>query len=121
MRGIGQAMYIYAQDDDRFPPNFQALLDAGNVTEKMFMCPSSAAALGDGPDACYILIPGQSTWSDPRNVLVYEKRDNHPDEEGGNVLFFDGHVEFISPYSRVERLVAETKERLDKAKKKKEE
>jgi len=57
--------------------------------------------------------------SDFRNVLAYEKHDNHPDEEGGNVLFLDGHVEFISPYSTVEELVAETQQRLDEAKKRK--
>jgi prepilin-type processing-associated H-X9-DG protein len=42
---------------------------------------------------------------------LYEKRGNHSDE-GGNVLFQDSHVEWITPYSRIEELVAETKERL---------
>ncbi len=119
LRGIGQAMYISAQDDDQFPSSFQVLLDEGNSTEKQLICPSSAAVPGDALDACYVLVPGQSLSDDFRNVLVYEKRLNHSDEEGGNVLFLDGHVEFISPYSRVEELVAETQQRLDKAKKKK--
>jgi len=41
---------------------------------------------------------------------VYEK-DWHSGE-GGNVLFVDGHVEFVKPYSRVEELVQATKTRI---------
>ncbi len=118
LRGIGQAIFIYAHtSNDQFPSSLQDLIDVGNSTERQLVCPSSTAVPGDAPDACYTLVLGQSMSSDPRNVLVYEKRDNHPDEEGGNVLFIDGHVEFISPYSRVEELVAETKQRIEKKKK----
>lgn len=115
LRGIGQAMYIHAQDDDKFPPDFQTLLDDNNTTERQFLCPSTVAKVGD-LTACYEYIKGQTTSSEPINVLMYEKEQNHG--EGGNVLFQDGHVSFIRPYSRVEELVKETKERLAKKKKK---
>ncbi len=117
LRGIGQAMYIHAQDDsDRFPPDFKTLIKENNTTPKQFVCPSSDAQLGD-LDACYAYIPGQTTYDDPTNVLVYEKPGCHQNE-GGNVLFQDSHVEFIKPYEKIERLVKETKERLAKKKKK---
>ncbi len=111
MRGIGQAMYILAQDDMVFPDDLEALIEANLATERQFVCPSTTAEVGSGLEACYVYIPGQGTASDPRNVVLYDKRRNHTDE-GGNVLFQDAHVEWIAPYSRVEELVAETKERL---------
>jgi prepilin-type processing-associated H-X9-DG protein len=42
---------------------------------------------------------------------MYEKKGCHT-ENGGNVLFADYHVEWVEPYSRVEKLVAKTKQRL---------
>lgn len=118
LRGIGQAMYIYANDNrDRFPPDFKTLLDENSVTEKQFVCPSSDEAPGD-LNACYEYIPGQTSNSHFQNVVMYEKQGCHQNE-GGNVLFLDGHVEFVKPYSRVEELVKQTRERLDQQKKKK--
>jgi prepilin-type processing-associated H-X9-DG protein len=111
MKGIGTALKIYAADSyGQYPPDLQVFIDGGGCTEKQFWCPSSDAALGD-IHACYVYIPGQSEGNyDTRNVLLYEKQENH--EEGGNVLFQDGHVEFIKPYSRVLELVAETEARI---------
>jgi prepilin-type processing-associated H-X9-DG protein len=116
MRGLGTAMYIYAHEDSKFPDDLGALIEANIATEKQFVCPSTTAQVGSGLDACYIYIPGQGLASQPRNVVLYEKRGNHSDD-GGNVLFQDSHVEWITPYSRVEELVAETKERLARKKK----
>lgn len=118
MRGIGQAMYIYAQDYDdfRFAPDFEALIKANNTTPKQFICPSSDAEVGD-LHACYEYIPGQTANDEPTNVLIYEKKGCHQNE-GGNVLFQDAHVEFVKPYEKIERLVKETKDRLAAKKKK---
>ncbi len=111
LRGIGQGMHIYASDhDDKFPPNFKALIDAQDATAKQFVCPSTALEPGD-PDACYEYIAGQGTNSNPRNVLVYEK-DGHHGDEGASVLYVDGRAEFVRPYERVEQLVRETRERM---------
>ena len=112
MRALGQGMYIYAQDDDEFnfPPDLETLLSQGAVTEKQFVCPSSNAVVGE-LDACYVYIAGQTEESDPTNVVMYEKEDCH-EAEGANVLFQDGQVQFIKPYSRVEELVQETRDRL---------
>ena len=116
LRGLGQALYISAQDrkDGAFPPDLETLLEEKTVSRAKFICPSSAASPDDGPHACYIYIPGSTTSSHPTNILIYEKPDNHTDNEGANVLFQDGHVDFVTPYSRVEELVRKTKERLSK-------
>ena len=111
MKGIGTALKIYSLDSyGQYPPDLQVLFDQGGFTEQQFWCPSSDADPGD-IHACYMYIPGQSEGNDDsRNVLLYEKPENH--KEGGNVLFHDGHVEFIKPYSRVLELVAETEARI---------
>jgi len=114
MRGIIQGMYIHAQDDQMFPENFQILIEEEYTTPKMFVCPSSTCEEGD-LECCYIYIPGQGTVDHPRNVVLYEKTDAHLGE-GCNVMFQDSHVEFVTPYSRVEELVKETKARLAKRK-----
>lgn len=115
LRGISSACYIYAQDHDKFPPDFQALIDANYVTAKQFVCPSSGAEPGD-LSACYTYIPGQSPSSNPTNVLIYENLENHRGE-GAAVLFVDAHVEFLKP-DALERAIAETKERLAKTRSK---
>lgn len=110
MRGIGQAMYIHAQDGERFPPDFETLIKENNATPRQFVCPSSDATEGD-LNACYIYVTGQTISDAPDNVLVYEKPGCHQNE-GGNVLFQDSHVEFVKPYSRIEELLEKTKERI---------
>lgn len=120
LRAIGQACYMYALNHgDRFPPDFQALVKDENVTAAHFRCPSADVPEGD-LNACYVYVAGQSTSDDPTGVLIYEKKRCHGDE-GGNVLFVDGHVEFIKPYSRIKGLVDATKERIAKKKPKKDE
>ncbi len=114
LRGIGRAMYIHAQNGDKFPPDFKTLIADNNTTEKQFVCPSTDVKVGD-LNACYEYIKGQTVIGDPQNVLMYEKEKNH--SEGGNVLFQDGHVEYVKSYTRVEELVKETRERLAKKKK----
>ena len=111
LRGIGTSVKIYAMGwEDQFPPDFDVLVNSGEVTVRQFCCPSSDAVPGD-VHACYEYVEGQTEGDDFRNVLVYEKSANHADE-GGNVLFLDGHVDFVRPYSRIEELVAETKRRM---------
>ncbi len=108
---LAQGMNLYAErNDGAFPPDFQALIESVPLRHKLFHCPSLGAKVGD-LDACYVLIAGQRTSDEPTNVLVYERSDCHG-RAGGNVLFVDGHVEFVEPYSRVEELVEQTRQRL---------
>ncbi len=111
LRGIGQGVYIYAADgDERFPPDFRTLVYTDTCTPSQFLCRSAKNSTG-GLDACYVYVSGQTTKSDPRNVLVYEKRGHHGNDVA-NVLFVDGHAEFIKGYANVLKLVRETEARL---------
>lgn len=112
LRGIGQAMYIHAQDDGKFPPDFKTMLDEQNITRKQLICPSTTHMPSDPLDSCYVIVPGQSTYDNPSNVLVYERPENH-DGEGVNVLFQDGHVQFLK-MREFRRRLDETKKRLEK-------
>lgn len=117
MRQFGTGMYLYAQSDyyGWFPPNLETLLSEGHVTENQFACPSSNAVVRE-LDGSYEYIASQTGSSNPNNVVMYEKEGCH-NGEGSNVLFQDGRVQFISPYSRVEQLVQETRDRLEEAQK----
>jgi len=112
LRGIGQGLYIYAQDDGKFPTDFQTLIDSNILTPGVFYCPSTTFGPGDPLDSCYVLVPGQTTYSHPANVLAYERPGNQ-DGEGVNVLFQDGHVQLLS-IEEFEQRLAETKARLEK-------
>jgi len=97
MKGIGQALYIYAQDEPKgmFPEAgadwMGRLINAGNTTPKQFVCPSTADTLGD---CSYIYVPGYGVNGDPKQIIVYEPIENHGGE-GGNILYLDGHVQFV--------------------------
>lgn len=92
MRGIGQALYIYAMDepDGAFPDDITKVLNSGYTTRQQFQCPSSMTP----GQQCYYYVPGQTTNSDPSGVLLFEDPQIHGGE-GGNVLYQDGHVQFI--------------------------
>lgn len=96
LRVIAQAMYIHAQDDGRFPSSFQALLDDGNITREQLFCQAMPHAPDAALDTSFVIVPGQNTYSNPSNILVYERRENHADEGGVNVLYQDGHVAFVT-------------------------
>jgi len=113
LRGIGQGMYIYAVDhDDKFPAKLQDLVDTNMNTADQFVCPSTDHTINDPIDSSYVYIAGQTTNGNPRNVLVYERPENHG-EDGVCVLFMDGHVEFVD-LDRLERELQQTRERMNK-------
>lgn len=100
LREIGQAMYIYAQDNGTFSPDFVHLIAAHNVDPRQLVCPAAPST-----QCAFKLIPGQSPNDDPKNILVYETASNHP--QGHNVLIVDGHVECLSP-QRLQQALART-------------
>lgn len=97
MMGIGQALYIYAQDEPKgmFPEAgadwMGRLTGPGHVTPMHFVCPSTADMSGD---CSYIYVPGYGTSSNPAQIILYEPPENHGGE-GGNILYLDGHVSFV--------------------------
>ena len=97
MAGIGQALYIYAQDepDGLFPEQgcdwATRLVNAGYTTRRQFICPSDYQTTRSS----YYYVPGYGTSSNPRQIILYERPDIHGGE-GGNILYQDCHVEFVS-------------------------
>jgi prepilin-type processing-associated H-X9-DG protein len=135
LSGTAMALRMYANlYQGQFPPDVDPLV-AGNFSQPaQFLCPSAdenpkyekytsggtgsytvgkpiPADLHEMLHSCYVYIPGQVEDGNRANVLMYEKKGCHQGE-GGNVLFADCHVDWITPYSKVEKLVEETKARL---------
>lgn len=130
LRGIGQGCYIYAHNHgDGFPESLQLLIDEGMATQGMLesprdpqaqMSPEQREKLGElgyirpnaptetGAYSSYIYISGQSEKSDSHNVLAYERIIG---DEGTDVLFVDGHVEWmkLAPFKQA---LLETYQRL---------
>ncbi len=108
LRRIGQACKVYAnQNEEKWPPDFKTLVDNGTISEHTLRSPFDK--LGN---VSYVYIAGQTENDDPRNVVVYEKPELHKNK-GTNVLFLDGHVEWM-PMPAFKEAVAETYRRLDK-------
>jgi prepilin-type processing-associated H-X9-DG protein len=111
LRQIGLAciMYAYADPQGRFPPSFEVVLSTQDITSEVFCCPSSAderakgattqatvAQLSAGGHLSYIYVGSSVTNKDAADVVVaYEPLKNHGGS-GMNVLFADGHVEFLT-------------------------
>lgn len=121
LRAIGQAIELYMADtkQDSAPPDFATLLNnpaaLNALVPDTFVCPSSNAdrAVGnqwtslikDNTANCsYIYIPGltRNNASSSRPV-VYEPLTDH-DDDGANVLFGDGHVDWLTK-KEVEEMV----------------
>ena len=98
LRGVGQSLAIYAHDNDgAFPPDLEALVVAGMCTPKQFINPSS----GNVEPACdyYYVVwscaeAGQGEGVQVDWITAYSDPAFHAGE-GANILYYDGHVEFV--------------------------
>lgn len=89
MQGLGMAMLSYAAENNNvFPDDPAKALTGPGISAKNLECPSS------GGQSNYRYVPGWSTKDGANKPLVYEPIENHGDE-GGNVLFVDGHTEWV--------------------------
>lgn len=99
MRGVGMALMTYAvENNDAFPDDPAKVLTGAGISPRSLQCPSS------GGLSNYRYIPGWSTNDRADTPIVYEPIENHGGE-GGNVLFIDGHAEFVpdTQWSKVVR------------------
>jgi prepilin-type processing-associated H-X9-DG protein len=105
MKEIGQAIYLYAQaHGGKCPASLAELKRVMDVPQKTFVCPDDPATHAEG-ESTYIYLGCGKTLADLSgyDVLAYEPLEIH--EDGGDVLFGDGHVEFVEArmYKDVER------------------
>lgn len=113
LRMIGQGCLLYANDHLReggiYPASLGELLATQQIGLEAFVCPSGnvsiPAELQSAPmeqkvawvahNSPYIYLgKGLKTSCNPEYIIAYEKPEAHG-REGSNVLFADGHVEFI--------------------------
>ncbi len=89
MRGLGVALLTYAAENNgAFPDDPAKALTGAGIRPKNLECPSS------GGQSNYRYVPGWSANDRADKPVVYEPIENHGGE-GGNVLFVDGHSEFV--------------------------
>ena len=111
MRQIGQGIMIFANDNKgRYPDDLGEMLVSSQLSTEVFVCPSSALGVPDAVrkappeqqaewvinEGSYIYLgEGLKTGVNADFILAYEPMEDHG--EGCNVLFADGHVEFVTP------------------------
>jgi prepilin-type processing-associated H-X9-DG protein len=100
LKQIGLAVAMYESDHTNQPPSdFQSLFPyvGGTNNLRIFKSPSSDTIIGAPQDvdvwSDYELVPGP-TGDDPANEVRAFTKSRHDD--GGNVLFRDGHVQWLS-------------------------
>jgi prepilin-type processing-associated H-X9-DG protein len=109
-RQIGQALALFAAaSNGRLPDTLEQALIAQDITPELFCCPSSndekapgatpreqAANLSKpGHNSYTYLGKGLTTSAPAQTPVLYETLSNH-DDDGANVLFVDGSVEWFN-------------------------
>ncbi len=103
MRQIGQAILLYTNDNaGQYPPDLATLLKTEDLTPIVFVCPSSSDTPATGPGdlesgghLSYKYIgKGMNNSKSPMTIVMYEDDKDHGGD-GMNVLYGDGHVEFL--------------------------
>lgn len=112
LRQIGQAILLYSNDHGGwYPDRLETLAVTEDLPTEVFVCPSSGhkraergpttqatlASFASGKHISYEYVRPPLPMRDvgPNDVIAYEPPTNHPDE-GSNVLYGDGHVNFIT-------------------------
>jgi prepilin-type processing-associated H-X9-DG protein len=111
LRQIGQAILLYANDHGGlYPDSFRTLLLTQDITSECFVCPSSNDEKAPGATTAeqaenletrghlsYVYLGRglNSSSVNEKTLVAYEPLTNHEDD-GSNVLFGDGHVEFLN-------------------------
>ncbi len=94
LQGLGTAVTMYQLDNnDQFPPDLQALVDAEYASENILICP----ALHNSPDQVHYIYRGAGLTGDipGQLIIIYEPATNHTHGEQ-NVLFADSSVQRVT-------------------------
>ncbi len=108
LKQIGLGSLMYANEHDNKLPDDLKAIQPYQTNPKVLDSPRKPKDFA-GPS--YIYLPGQSTSSDAHNIVVYENPAFCQD--GVDVLFLDGHVEFMKP-DAFRRELAATCKRLER-------
>jgi prepilin-type processing-associated H-X9-DG protein len=109
MRQIGQAILLYSNENKgKYPPDLATLIKTQDITAEVFVCPSGNTALpnlaamkpdeiakwvNDNSDYVYVG-RGMNSTAGAEVVVLYEKPNAHG-RQGMNILYGDGHVDFL--------------------------
>lgn len=119
LKSIGQAMLLYANDNNgKYPNSFSELISCEEMTSDVLVCPQCSDTPARGATTQQVLQnfgqPGHLSYvytargltsaAPPDAVLAYERPTNHTG--GMNVLFGDSHVDFILT-AEAQKLIAE--------------
>ncbi|MCY2952078.1 MAG: hypothetical protein NTU53_08885 [Planctomycetota bacterium] len=121
---IGRGIMLYANDNKgKFPADFGTLVTTADMHPEVFVCPGrgtglpagvaqnvrdpaklAAAAKWVNEHADYVYVGAKLNNNAPADViLAYEKPENHGGQ-GINMLFGDGHVEWVRMPAAMERV-----------------
>jgi RNA polymerase sigma factor (sigma-70 family) len=117
LRKIGQVLFVFTTSHNgQFPPNFASLLQGAMITPDVFICPETGKSfprnssqkeqaewISSNSDYEY-LGEGLSVQTVSSIIVLAYDRDGNHHGDGANVLFGDGHVEFLSPAAEAEVL-----------------
>jgi prepilin-type processing-associated H-X9-DG protein len=109
LRQIGLAVQAFLADQGAYPTSLSALFPKYLTNLRILENPARAAHLPDG-DYCLVPLTKESAAKQPwAKVLAYEilSRGEAPPQKGLNVLFADGHVEYVT-VEAFQRLCQET-------------
>ena len=111
LRSLGMAMMLYANGHNgEYPDSFKSLLIEEQITSAILNCPSTNDEPAEGRDSAevasnldqsnhlsYVYVGGGATTATvkPTQLIAYEPPENHQ-QNGMNMLFDDGHVEWNS-------------------------
>jgi prepilin-type processing-associated H-X9-DG protein len=121
LKQIGNGLFLYANDHKgKFPDTLGELAAAtDDLPPSVFVNPNGnteapnaapdkatlSAWVNDSSDYVY-LGAGKTNAESPETIIAYEKPETN-DNQGMNVLFGDGHVEWLDYHSGMERINAQ--------------
>jgi len=101
LKQLGMGCKLYASEhNDRFPDTLEAVYPEYMPDQDNFRCPGATRPPATSADAAklsdYELVAGLTEKSPANTVLIREKSTANHTPAGRNVLYVDGHVEFIA-------------------------
>jgi len=119
LKQIGMAIMLYSNENHgAYPPDLGTLVKTEDIRPAVFVCPTSGTPVPPGnltldqaadwvnANSSYVYVgAGLKAGADPAIVVAYEKDENHRD--GMNILFADGHVDWV-PLDRAHELIQQS-------------